>query len=154
MVKSTYKLPSWKKIQFNEGRKLSNDDLQYEAARVYVGLLDKRMKDVLLRIDVDLDFDQNVKMLTQIDVKLLQEVVETMAGNGAKDGLVKEGLIYKKQYIINHDCVFCKILATLGGKVDTGDWELQIHSLVQHLSARICHRGLHLPERLRLFSLR
>ena len=94
MVKTTYKLPSWKKIQFSEGRNLSSDDLWYEAARTYVGLLDKRIKDVLLRIDVDLDFDKNVKMWTQIDVKLLQEVLETMAGNGAKDGLVKEGLIY------------------------------------------------------------
>ena len=70
--KSTYKLPSWKKIQFSEDRNLNNDDLHYEAAHVFVGILDKRIKDVLLKIDIDHDYDQNVKILTQIDFKLLQ----------------------------------------------------------------------------------
>ena len=90
---SNYRLPGWKKIELNTGRNILPTDLDFEAARTIVSL-EPRIRETLLKIQVNESFDVNTKALSLLEVKILQDTLEALGGQGAKDGPVKDGLVY------------------------------------------------------------
>ena len=71
-------------MDFIQGRNMSMDSIGAEATRTIV-LLEPKAKE----IDLNIDFDCNAKMLAQIDVKILQDTLDSLARHASKDGLLK-----------------------------------------------------------------
>ena len=47
-----------------------------------------------MKIKIGETYDNNVRALNTFDVKMLQDALEALAGHGAKNGLIKEGVIF------------------------------------------------------------
>ena len=85
-------LPNPKMVGFTKERSLSDEDLGLEAARTIV-LTDSNIKETLIKTKVNNSYDNNVKYLNTCGIIALQDTMEALSGPGAKDFLIKDGLI-------------------------------------------------------------
>ena len=88
-----FSLPTWKKFNFKENRGVEVKDMEFEVNRVMVHL-EERIRKVLLLVKVTESHDANARALADVEVRLLQDTLDALGGQGSKDGLIKEGIIY------------------------------------------------------------
>ena len=104
---ASYSLPKWKRIPQldSKGKNGAKDTM----TAVILDTSAKDIKELLLKVKIDVSYEVNFKTLSSHDVKLLHETLKYLGVE--TDGLIKEGVCYnilKKLYsLMPYSCEGC-----------------------------------------------